>query len=183
MISGNLDGGSGGGSLDYSAYSSSVIVDLRTATATGVGGSIANIQRVTGANSGGAGVYNILVGSGDNILIGGIGRRNLLIAGSSASTLVAGNDDDILIGGTTAYDTDLAALQAIMAYWTGSDDYATRVANLMSSNGVPLLDATTVTGNGGGNMLTGGSGLDLFYGNLALDTYNWNPQTETFIPV
>jgi hypothetical protein len=43
-ISGNLDGGGGGGSLDYSAYSSSVIVDLQTDSATGVGGSIANIQ-------------------------------------------------------------------------------------------------------------------------------------------
>jgi hypothetical protein len=68
-------------------------------------------------------------------------------------------------------------------YWAGSDDYATRVANLTSGNGVPLLDATTVTSNGGGNTLTCGSGLDLFYGNLALDTYTWNPQTETFVSV
>lgn len=47
-----------------------------------------------------------------------------------------------------------------------------------------MLDATTVTGNGGGNTLTGGIGLDLFYdGNLVLDTYTWWPQTETFISV
>ena len=46
------------------------------------------------------------------------------------------------------------------------------------------LDATTVTGNGGGNTLIGGPGLDLFYGNMALDTIvNWDPATETFVSV
>ena len=140
--------------------------------------------RSPAGNGGGAGVYNILVGNGGNLLIGGDGRRNLLIAGSSASNLLGGDDDDILIGGTTAYDRDRASLQAIMNYWAGSDDYNTRVANLTTGNGVPLLDATTVTGNGGGNTLMGGPGLDLFYGNSGLDTImNWNPATETFISV
>jgi hypothetical protein len=78
---------------------------------------------------------------------------------------------------------DLASLQAIMAYWTGSDDYQTRVANLTSGKGVPHLDASTVSSNGGGNTLKGGPGLDLFYGSLARDTYDRDPQTETFIPV
>jgi len=45
------------------------------------------------------------------------------------------------------------------------------------------LDATTVTGNGGGNTLTGSPGRALFYGNLALDMYDWDPLTETFIAV
>jgi Ca2+-binding RTX toxin-like protein len=165
-ISGNLDGGTGGGSLDYSAYSTSVIVDLQTATATGVGGRISHIQNITGGDSGGLGIYNLLVGTGGNTLIGGTARRNLLIAGSSASTLIGGADDDILVGGTTAYDADVPLLMAIMDYWSGtSDDYATRVGNLLSGNGVPLLDATTVISNGGGNTLLGGPGLNLYYGN------------------
>ena len=95
--------------------------------------------------------------------------------------MLGGGDQDILIGGTTGYDRDPASLQAIMAYWTGPDDYATRVANLRSGSGTPLLDATTVTGNGGRNTLTGRLGLDLFYGNLELDTYDWDPLTETFV--
>jgi hypothetical protein len=46
---------------------------------------------------------------------------------------------------------DVESLKEIMDYWSGtSDDYATRVGDLLSGNGVPLLDATTVTGNGGG---------------------------------
>src|SRR5207249_4579994 len=148
-LSGNLDGGSGGaGLLDYSAYSSSVIVDLQTSAATAVGGTLAHIQTVIGGQGGGAGVYNILVGSGGNALVGGSGRRNLLIAGSSASTLSGGDDEDILIGGTTTYDMDVASLTALMDYWSSSaDDYATRVGNLLAGNGVPLLDATTVLSN------------------------------------
>jgi hypothetical protein len=69
-----------------------------------------------GRNGGGAGVYNVLVGNGGNVLTGGNGRCNLLIAGSSASTLHGGDDDDILIGGRTAYDRDVASLMAIMDY-------------------------------------------------------------------
>jgi hypothetical protein len=175
-ISGNLDGGSGG-SLDYSAYSSNVLVNLQTATATGVGGSIAHIQNVSGGAGGGAGIYNILVGNGGNTLIGGDGRRNLLIAGASPSTLQGGSDDDLLIGGTTAYDQNPDALVAIMDYWSGtSDDYATRVSNLFSGNGVPLLDPSTVTSNGGSNTLIGGVGLNLYYGNSS-DTTDFDPNS------
>src|SRR5207248_771662 len=110
---------------------------------------------VIGQNNGPADSYNILVGNGGNVLTGGTNRRNLLVAGGSASELFGGDGEDILIGGTTAYGTqaDLASLQAIMAYWTGADDYATRVNNLTTGNGVPLLDATTVQSNGGGNLL------------------------------
>jgi hypothetical protein len=163
-----------------------VIVNLRTNTATGVGGSIANIQNVKGG-TGGSGTFNILVGNGGNVLTGGNGRRNLLIAGASASTLIGGNDDDILIGGTTTYDTDPTSLQNIMIYWSGTDDYTTRVTNLLSGTGVPRLDATTVTGNGGGNTLTGHNGgateKNLYYGNPVLDTNDWDPTMETFVPV
>jgi hypothetical protein len=104
----------------------------------------------------------------------------------SGSTLIGGDRDDILIGGSTAYDREagLTSLNAIMAYWSGTaDDYQTRVANLLSGNGVPLLAATTVTGNRLGNTLADGAGQGLFYGDLVQDTYDWNPATETFISV
>jgi hypothetical protein len=181
-VDGTIDGGGGTNTLDYSAYSSTVLVDLQTGSATAVGTGIANIQNVTGGSGGGAGVYNILVGNGGNVLTGGDGRRNLLIAGASASTLLGGTDDDILIGGTTAYDTEagLVSLQAIMDYWSSTtDDYGTRVANLLSGNGVPLLDATMVTNNGGGNTLLGNHGgageMNLFYGlDPTLETTDYN---------
>src|SRR5262249_1513949 len=148
---------------------------------------IANIQNVTGGSSGGAGLYNILIGNGGNVLAGGLGRRNLLTAGASSSTLLGGDDDDILIAGTTAYGTqaDNATLLALMTYWsTTTNDYNTRVATMMSGNGVPLLDATTVTGNGGGNTLMGDGGFNLWYGNPNLDIYpDYKPDAEFFVPV
>jgi hypothetical protein len=58
--------------------------------------------------------------------------------------------------------------------------YRTAVADLLAGNGVPARNAALVHGNGGGNTL---SGLDLFYGNLALDTYDWDPLTETLVAV
>ena len=181
-VDGIIDGGGGTNALDYSAYSSSVLVNLQTGFATGVGQGIANIQNVTGGTGGGAGVYNLLVGNGGNVLTGGDGRRNLLIAGASASTLIGGNDDDILIGGTTVYDTQagMVSLQGLMNYWSGtSDDYATRVANLLNGTGVPRLDATIAHNNGGGNTLTGNHGgaseLNLFFGmDPTLETTDYN---------
>jgi hypothetical protein len=86
------------------------------------------------------------------------------------------------LGGTTAYDTNDAALQAVMAEWARTDeDYGTRVANLTTGNGVPLLDATTVTSNGGGNTLMGNGGPDLYFANINLDTTDWDPATETLV--
>jgi hypothetical protein len=178
-VDGIIDGQAGTNALDYSAYIGNVIVNLQLSAATGVGGGIANIQDVTG--SGGPG-YSILVGKGGNVLRGGSGR-NLLIAGAGASTVLGGTDQSILIGGSTSYDMMPDQLMAIMDYWAGTDDYDTRVFNLTHGIGVPLLDASTVTGNGGGNTLTGGPGRNLFCGNLALDHFDWDPLTETFIAV
>jgi hypothetical protein len=85
--------------------------------------------------------------------------------GASASTLNAGDGEDLLIAGSTAYDTEagLSTWQLIAAYGVGSDDYASRVAKLTSGTGVPLLDASVVTGNSGGNTLVGFGVLALLY--------------------
>jgi hypothetical protein len=169
-LDGNLNGG-GGATLDYSLYTTSVVVDLQpaVASATGVGGSISGFTTVIGASGapGTAGLYNLLIGSdgGGDTLQGGTGRRNILVAGGGVSTLIGGDGEDLLIGGTTAYDTEagLANWLAIADYWAGTDDFATRSANLQSGNGVPLLDASTVTGNGGGNVFQGNGGIALIY--------------------
>src|SRR5262249_58005637 len=117
-------------------------------------------------------------------LTGGTGRRNLLIAGGSASVLIGADDDDLLIGGTTDYDTDVTALLAIMSEWTRTDeDYATRVGNLTSGTGAPLLDGTTVHGNGGGHLFLGGGGVNLYYGDLQPDAYDRDPGAPTVAPL
>jgi hypothetical protein len=114
-------------------------------------------------------------------LHGGAGRRNILVAGGTASVLYDGGQDDLLIGGTTAYDTEagLASWLQTAAYWAGGDDYATRVANLTSGTGVPLLDATTVTGNGGGNTMAGTGALALLYSDGADAISGFDPSSQT----
>jgi hypothetical protein len=168
-----LNGGSGSGeTLDYSTgggWTGNVTVDLQIGAASGVAnlaaGAVSSIQSVQGASGGGTSLYDLLIGNNGSYLQGGLGRRNILVAGGTATTLVGGDGEDLLIGGSTAYDTDpvLANWQAIAAYWTGTDDFATRSANLQSGTGVPLLDPTTVTGNGGGNYFQGNGGTALIY--------------------
>jgi hypothetical protein len=107
-VDGNIVG-SGADTLDYTPYTTTVIVDLQTGFATGVGGSVSGIQTVIGGSGApvDSTVYNLLIGNGGDTLTGGTGRRNLLVAGGAApSTLNAGDGEDLLIGGTTVYDTE-----------------------------------------------------------------------------
>jgi hypothetical protein len=167
-VTGAIDGGGGTDALDYSAYTTNVIVDLVTGAATGVGGGVKHIKNVTGGH--GAGGYNLLVGNGGNVLTGGNGRSNFLIAGATASTLIGGDGQDILIAGTTKYDNNLTALEYIMATWTGPGTYQARVKTVTGGSYKYPLNATKVFSNGGGNILKGkpsGSALDLYFANLS----------------
>jgi hypothetical protein len=186
-LTGSITGG-GSDTLDYSLYKTSVIVDLQSGFATGVGGSVSGITTVFGGSAPPTrgGQYNLLIGKGGNTLVGGIRRRNILVAGASASTLYSMNED-ILIGGTTAYDTEagLASWRQIAAYWAApsSGTYATRVAHLLSGTGVPLLDASEVMGNGGGNTFVSG-GLVLLYtdGRDNIGLFDPNSQQVSITP-
>jgi hypothetical protein len=187
-FSGSIAGGSGTNTLDYSAHgSSSVVVDLQTGFATGVANGVSGIEDVIGANGGGsAGAYNLLIGSGGNILTGGTGRRNILVAGKSASTLNGGDQEDLLIAGYTSYDTQagLTSWQQIAAYWAGTDSFTTRVTRLEAGTGVPTLDAATVTGNGGNNTLVGKGELALIFTDDldGISGFNSQSQKEKITP-
>jgi len=157
-LMGGFDGGTGVNALDYSAWTSRVLVDLARGTASGIAGGIFNIANVTGGSGndvliGNAAVNLLRGGDGNDILIGGDGAdllfggggRDLLIGGFGADLLDGGDDDDILIGGATSYDTqvschgvrshdiNLAALDALMKEWsrTGKEhDYRERVEEI-----------------------------------------------------
>jgi hypothetical protein len=64
------------------------------------------------------------------------------------------------------------------------DDFFTRTANLTTGNGVPLLDASTVTGNGGSNTMNGNGALALVYtdGQDAIGGFDPNSQTVAIMP-
>ncbi|HLQ43835.1 MAG TPA: calcium-binding protein [Planctomycetaceae bacterium] len=94
---------------------------------------------------GGAGNDLLLGGDGKDTLAGGAGR-DVLIGGTGADSLSGGAGDDILIAGTTDFDTNNAALAAIVKEWTAATPYATRVANLHAGVGLngSRLTADTV---------------------------------------
>jgi hypothetical protein len=167
-----IDGGDGPDTIDYSAFSRGVTVNLTKGYSTKVG-TLSNVENATGG--GGA---DILVGDANaNVLKGG-GGRDLLIGGLGPDTLLGGADDDILIAGTTSYDTDKTALEAISSAWAGPGNTKTRV-NTLKYAGVGVgnaikLDGSTVTDDTDRDVLTGDGGPtptpDWFWADSALDT-------------
>jgi uncharacterized protein (TIGR03118 family) len=112
---------------------------------------------------GGSGNNILLGGSGNDLIVGG-GNRDILIAGDGLDQLFGMGNDDILIGGSTAFDSDQASLQKIMDVWSSNASFNDRVAAIRAgTNGVPKLDATTVTDDGSRDFLTGGRGLDWYF--------------------
>jgi Ca2+-binding RTX toxin-like protein len=86
QITGTIDGGGGTDTLDFSGYSTGVTVNLLAGTATGVGGTVRNINNVVG-------------GQGDNFLEGDH-NANRLVSGPGNDTLFGADGGDTLIGGT-----------------------------------------------------------------------------------
>jgi Ca2+-binding RTX toxin-like protein len=144
-VSGVIDGGGGSNTLDYSAYTGGVTVNLGNATtdlanysATGVNGGAANgISNISNVIVGAGNNYLTAVGvsssvtftatgNGNNILVGGSGNNlltatgsgnNIIIGGQGTATINGGTGYNLLIGGYTAYDTVYADLESILNIW------------------------------------------------------------------
>jgi Ca2+-binding RTX toxin-like protein len=160
-----VDGQGGTDTIDYSAFTRAVRVNLGAGTATGLA-SLANVENATGGSS-----DDILIGSaGANVLRGGAGR-DILIGLGGVDVLQGQAGDDILIGGSTSLNA--AALEAIMLEWsrtdlTGSaqDQFNARVNHIVGGggkNGATTLDATKVTDDAASDQLTGGGDIDWFF--------------------
>src|SRR5262245_21239131 len=111
---------------------------------------------------------NVLVGgAGNDTLLGGAGN-DLLIGGKGSDTLHGNGGDDILIGGTTSYDSNVAALCAVLREWGRTDlSSSTRVSHLKGSsgglNGSSVLTSATVFDDGVTDTLYGDAGTDWFF--------------------
>ena len=74
------------------------------------------------------------------LLVGGeffavVAGRNLLVGGIGADNINGGVGDDIEIAGSTLFDSQYAALEAILAEWNSAASYATRIAQLQGAGG------------------------------------------------
>jgi hypothetical protein len=162
-LSGSLNGG-GAGTLDYSGFVGDVVVDLPLDYGAAMGGGIYN-------------VYNVedVIGSVGNDLLVGDAQTRMLSAGTGRSIVIAGagtvqvtgsvNANSIVIGGTTAYDTNLAALQLIMTEWLRTDlnfrdllydisSGGAGVANsVLTGTGIALNNATVFANNASNTLI------------------------------
>jgi len=189
-LSGNLNGGTGTGvnSVSYAAWATGVTVNLSSlafGNATTIAGLLNNVQMVIG--SAGADTLTaqaskgtVLVGLGGNDTLNGGTRNDLLIGGAGVDTIFGNSGDDILISGSTTYDTTPISLTRLSLEWNSTRSYADRVRNLRliapgpsRLNGPDYLNGVvdgvvdTVFADTDPDSLTGGSGLDWFYGTAA----------------
>lgn len=169
-VYGSIDGKSGINALDYSGALTRVVVNLQTAKATSVGGSIANIRNITGSS-----YDDILIGDALANAISGGGGRNLIIGRNGVDTLIGGSEGDILIGGRTAYDANDLALITLMQIWTDRNrSYQERINALQT--GVNYIEAgttkrasltsTNVFDDQAVDTLNGGAGVDWYFARL-----------------
>jgi Ca2+-binding RTX toxin-like protein len=113
----------------------------------------------------GSGGNDALVGGvGNDIVTGGTGR-DLLIGSQNEDLLAGGNDEDILIGGCTIHDSDVDALDAIMAIWGGVGGFDSRRLALTDSGG--LLQSGAVFDDNALDIILGGAGRDLVFGDTS----------------
>jgi Ca2+-binding RTX toxin-like protein len=154
-----------------------VTVNLQGSTATGLGAGVSGaehvlggsgVDRLTGSNAAG----NVLVGNGSGDVLAGGGGNDILIGGTGADTLTGDGGEDLLIDGFSVHDGDVRALNALMAEWQRTDlRYEDRVGHLMNGGGANdpnpeelyRFNATTVTKDSDGDVLTGSAGQDWFF--------------------
>jgi hypothetical protein len=119
--------------------------------------------------SGSAG-NNVLVGSAGNDTLSGGGGRDILIGGAGTDQLKAGSGGDILIGESTDYDSNIVALTALLAEWSGGSSYNVRINHLSGQagglNGPYVLTNATVHSDGVSDQLFGGAGQEWFFAQL-----------------
>jgi autotransporter-associated beta strand protein len=193
----SIDAGGGVNTLDYSAFTTGVTVNLQVGQATGFGGGIAGIRNVVGGASNdlliGDGLNNVLTGNagadlligldGNDTLDGGDGN-DLLIGGQGSDVLTGGNGEDLLIGCYTVWDTqfvngvvthdlgpaNLAALNSVWQKWADPiKPFKDRVNDLGD-----VLKKPAVTDDSAPDTMTGGAGQDWFFVNNVQDATDVN---------
>lgn len=191
--SGAFDGGFGTDTLDYSAYTTAIEVDLSTGIATGLGSGQVGFEGVVGGSA-----SDTITGDDDD---------NRLEGGAGNDTITGGDGDDVYVySGTASLGSDLLVEVAD----EGSDtvDFSERTSSITfslasygsaqtiaTSTTITLSDADTtaatetfenviggegndtLTGNALGNQFTGGAGNDSLTGGAGNDTYFFDADT------
>jgi Ca2+-binding RTX toxin-like protein len=185
---GTIDGGGGINTLDYSVYTTGVVVDLGLGIATGTAG-VSNIRHAIGGSGAdvliGDGLDNQLTGNaGNDILSGADGNDNLLgsadndvLNGGTGTDILSGGDGtDTLNGGEGDDDLNGNAGSDLLNGGSGFDTLTDLEGN-NTLNGDAGNDQLT-TGNGN-DILNGGSGEDILKGGDGNDILSGNSGNDT----
>lgn len=132
--------------------------------------------QISATLDGGAGNDRLKGAAGNDLLLGGDGNDSLnghtgndvLIGGLGADQILGGPGDDLLIAGTTTYDANPAALQSLLAAWSGPGTYEQRTAAIQAGTTALVVDGATptVSDDGAIDRLNGVSGTDWFFANV-----------------
>jgi len=159
-VSGNIDGGGGTNTLDYSALAGPITVNLQTDTANDIGGTFANIENFVGS-------------AGSDTLIGPNVTTQWNITGANSGTVNADTFSSFenLIGGSADDTFSLYDGGSLSGKIDGGGGNNTLDYSHYSGSVIINLALNTATGIGGGifniNGIIGGSGNDMFIGNGA----------------
>jgi len=164
QFAGTLDGHGGINTLDYSAYTTPVVVRLAGAIGATATGGIANFTNIMGGAANdilvGNAAPNLILGMGGNDRISG-GAGNDTIRGGAGNDVIKGADGDDLLRGDAGND--------IIYGGRGNDTLAGAGGNdkLYGDAGNDLI-----RGGAGNDTIVGGPGLDRLYGDAGNDVIN-----------
>ncbi len=179
--------GEGTDTLNFSGLTTAVTLNLGTSLIQTVHtnrtvklSSSATFENITGGSgddvlfgnsannvlNGGAG-RDIVVGNSGNDTLNGEAGRDVLIGGLGLDTINGGSAYDILIAGRTTNDANVTGLIAIRTEWISGGTYASRIANLRSGVGAPVVSLkariNVLNDAGEDDVLTGGSETDWYF--------------------
>ncbi|NJK92847.1 MAG: hypothetical protein HC904_14120, partial [Blastochloris sp.] len=187
-LSGSIDGGSGGNTISYAAYTTAVTVNLNSGAATGVTGGIGGIQIVLG----GSAADNLTASTSFDSTISGNGGADILnlpgLGAGATANLIGGAGDDIFslgAGGSLGSilgtanlnggaDTDTLTLDdtasVLATSWTINTTSVLRNAISYGLTGFEALsvlagggvDTFTINNTGVSTILNSGAGADVF---------------------
>jgi hypothetical protein len=111
---------------------------------------------------------NLLIGGAGNDIINAGAGLDFVIGGLGADVISGGDDDDLLISGRTSYDSNLPQLFSLQKTWVSNLGYLTKVSRLRTGSGVAQLAlGVTVFDDGESNSISGNTGRDWFFAQLA----------------
>jgi Ca2+-binding RTX toxin-like protein len=168
---GNVIGGTGTDTADYSDNTAGVSVSADDVANDGPGHNQdvrSDVEMLLGGSgndmlTGSTLAPNLLAGNGGNDVLHGLGNRDVLIGGTGRDQLFGDSADDLLIDSRTVYDGNVLFLRTLRFEWQNpANDYATRINRLKAGVLGVKISSANVPNDNAVDTLTGGTGRDWF---------------------